>query len=57
MFGYMEGYSDTGNINYCPACGEHVSEYFSDGTAKCPECGMRFGVIDATEVEDGDDER
>lgn len=49
MFGYIEGYSDASVINYCPACGERIAETFADGTGKCPECGMRFGVIEIDE--------
>ncbi len=49
MYGYLEGYSDTDIINYCPACGEEVHETFADGTGKCTNCGMRFGVIELDE--------
>ena len=49
MYGYMSGYSDTDSINYCPACGERVAESFADGTCKCGECGLRFGVIESDE--------
>lgn len=46
MYGHIEGYSDTGLINYCPACGERIAETFADGTGKCTKCGMRFGVVE-----------
>lgn len=55
MFGYLCGYSDTASINYCPACGERVSESFADGTCQCNECGLRFGVIEH-DPEDSEDE-
>lgn len=45
MFGYIEGYSDTDEIYYCPFCGERVSSFHADGTATCSECGERFAVI------------
>lgn len=45
MFGYVEGYSDTGDIKYCPICGEEIGVFHSDGTATCTECGARFGVV------------
>lgn len=51
MFGYLEGYSDTSNINYCPACGEAVGVFHADGTATCKTCGERFGVIVVSEEE------
>ncbi len=35
-------------IKYCPFCGEHVDDRYSDGTCQCDACGRRFGV---TEVE------
>ena len=37
MFGYIEGYSDTDNIHYCPACGAEVGEFHADGTATCTD--------------------
>lgn len=45
MLGYVEGYSDTDIINYCPACGAEVGNYHVDRTATCKECGERFAVI------------
>ena len=45
MFGYIEGYSDTDEILYCPFCGERVYEFHADGRATCSECGERFAVI------------
>lgn len=57
MYGYLEGYSDTDIIHYCPACGERIYECFGDGTGKCDECGMRFGVIEVDDEEqEGDHE-
>lgn len=49
MFGYVEGFSDTDSINYCPACGSAVGQYHADGTATCEECGERFAVITYSE--------
>ena len=46
MIGFVEGYSDTNIINYCPACGAEIIECFADGFGKCPECGMKFAVIE-----------
>lgn len=54
MYGYISGYTDTGSIFYCPACGARVTELFADGTCKCGECGMRFGVV---EVDDESEEK
>ena len=51
MFGYLEGYSDTDSIFYCPGCGERVGMFHSDGTATCTACGQRFGVIVVSEEE------
>nr|WP_297873493.1 hypothetical protein [uncultured Blautia sp.] len=45
MFGYIEGYSDTDEISYCPFCGERIGTFHADGTATCSECGQRFAVI------------
>ena len=52
MYGYMSGYSETSSINYCPACGERITESFYDGTCRCGECGLRFGVIEYDEEEE-----
>lgn len=54
MFGYLEGYSDTVDIHYCPSCGEAILVCHSDGTATCMTCGERFGVITLSEEEDRD---
>lgn len=52
MFGFISGYSDTSIINYCPACGERIKESFADGTCKCRECGLKFGVVESDEEEE-----
>ena len=57
MYGYIRGYSDTSNINYCPACGGSITESFSDGTCRCGECGLRFGVVEFDEEGEESDER
>lgn len=49
MYGYISGYSDTDAIKFCPACGEKIYTSSADGTVKCDECGMRFGVIEVDE--------
>lgn len=54
MFSYIEGYSDTDDIGYCPKCGNAVGTYHADGTATCDECGARFGVIFCDERNDGE---
>jgi uncharacterized Zn finger protein (UPF0148 family) len=52
MCGYIEGFSDTGKIKYCPACGERVFEFYADGTCRCDACGTRFGVVEMEEEEE-----
>lgn len=47
MYGYIAGYSDTEDIDYCPKCGAEIREYRGDGTAVCSECGFHFGVVEA----------
>lgn len=54
MFGYISGYTDTGSISYCPACGGRVAVSFADGTCKCGECGMRFGVVEVDDDEESE---
>ena len=56
MYGYLEGLSDTDAIYYCPSCGDEVTEAFADGTCKCGNCGLRFGVIEVEEDEGEKDE-
>ncbi len=55
MYGYINGLTDTDDINYCPSCGEAVHVYHSDGTASCYECGKRFGVVEVEESGAADD--
>lgn len=45
MSGYIEGYSDTSEIYYCPFCGGTIVTFYADGTATCFECEQRFAVI------------
>ena len=45
FIGYIEGYTITDEINYCPACGTMISEYHADGTATCTNCGRCFDVL------------
>lgn len=45
MYGFISGYTDTDDINYCPKCGKEVRELHGDGTAVC-ECGYHFGVVE-----------
>lgn len=52
FIGYIEGYTITDEINYCPACGTMISEYHADGTATCTTCGYRFGVVAVDEEDD-----
>lgn len=45
MQGYIAGFTDTDDIYYCPRCGKEITEAYGDGTAKCSNCGIRFGVV------------
>lgn len=49
MYGFIEGITDTDNILCCPRCGEPILFLYSDGIAKCGECGFRFGVVECEE--------
>ena len=51
MHGYIQGITDTDEINYCPRCGCEVSGYYGDGTAICRGCNYRFGVVGVEEEE------
>lgn len=51
MYGYIEGYTDTSSINYCPACGASIITGHADGTCTCDECGLRFGVVELVDEE------
>lgn len=51
MHGYISGYTDTDIINYCPKCGGEINTYYGDGTGKCDNCGLRFGVVECEEEE------
>ena len=46
MYGYIAGYTDTDEINFCPKCGEKISVMHRDGTVTCSGCGYRFGVVE-----------
>ena len=54
MYGFIEGWSFTEDIHYCPYCGERYFTYHVDGTATCDKCGKRFGVI---EIDDESEEQ
>lgn len=46
MYGYIQGYTDTDDICYCPKCGKEIKTFYCDGTAKCKECGYHFGTVE-----------
>lgn len=46
MFDIITGITDTSVINYCPRCGAEIRNFYGDGTAKCNECSLRFGVVE-----------
>ncbi len=46
MYGFISGITETDDISYCPKCGEEVTVFYSDGTARCGECGYHFGVVE-----------
>ena len=46
MYGFISGYTDTDEINYCPKCGERIEDYYGGGTGYCRECDFRFGVVE-----------
>lgn len=47
MYGYIGGYTDADEINFCPYCGAEIGSRYADGTAECDECKRRYGVIEA----------
>ncbi len=49
MYGMIMGITDTDQISYFPKCGERVYIFGGDGTAKCEECGLHFGVVECNE--------
>ena len=49
MYGFIAGVTDNDDISFCPKCGERVTDFFADGTAKCEKCDYRFGVIEREE--------
>lgn len=44
--GYIEGFTESDEISYCPKCRAKIKEFYSDGTAKCSKCGYHFGVVE-----------
>lgn len=49
VYGYINGITDTSNIEYCPKCGAMIGKCRGDGTAECDECGFHFGVVECEE--------
>ena len=43
MSGYVEGYAE--EVQYCPYCGEEISERWANGKHQCGNCGALFYVI------------
>ncbi len=39
-------YDEPSKIQYCPFCGESISDRDSDGTCECASCKKRFGVVE-----------
>lgn len=44
MSGYIEGF--TSDAQFCPFCGEPLSERWADGKHECPECKKTFFVVE-----------
>ena len=53
--GYVEGYISHNSVNYCPQCGTDNLTYKVDGSVKCDECMVRFGVVEIDESEEEDE--
>lgn len=49
------GYSDPGEVEYCPYCGADICERRAGGMAVCGKCRRIFAVIEDEEDEEGDD--
>lgn len=49
MYGFISGFIETENVNYCPQCGEKIITFYGDGTAECDECYYHFGVVECEE--------
>lgn len=56
MYGFIQGFSDTDEINYCPVCGAEIGTAHADGTSECDECGTRFGVVIAEYKNDNEND-
>ena len=52
MYRFVNGISDTDDINYRPKCGQKIYSYKSNGEAVCDECGFQFTAIEC----DGEEE-
>lgn len=46
MYSIITGIADNDEIEYCPRCGEEVTQFYLDGTVGCKECGFHFGVVE-----------
>lgn len=46
MYGFISGITDNDDIKYCPKCGEEVTVFYGDGTAKCENCDYMFCVVE-----------
>ena len=46
MYGFIDGVTDTDDIEFCPKCGSDDLDRFGDGTARCCECKYHFGVVE-----------
>ena len=53
--GYVEGYISHNSVNHCPQCGTDNLTYKADGSVKCDECRIRFGIIEIDESEEEDE--
>ena len=49
LFGYVEGYSDPDEVEYCPYCGGGIDYRNANGFSKCSDCGRLFAVIEGEE--------
>lgn len=49
MYGYVDGYTETDGIDYCPKCGSDCLISHSEGVFVCLDCGYRFSVVEVEE--------
>lgn len=52
MIAYIQGCTDTSEVNYCPYCGGYANMSNAEGYFWCDDCEKWFAVVEGDETDE-----